>query len=90
MRRRLNVSTVPNYQKVLQLGKGRRDALFLDLGCACACLVKVFLAYPDGFSVGTDIRKLIQDGYPAQNVIASDLRPGQISHTLLSICLTPR
>ncbi|KAJ3888970.1 hypothetical protein GG344DRAFT_52594 [Lentinula edodes] len=47
------------YKQLLELGATRRDALFLDIGCC----------------FGNDIRKAIQDGFPAQNVIASDLRP---------------
>ncbi|KAJ3932801.1 MAG: hypothetical protein NXY57DRAFT_1001464 [Lentinula lateritia] len=47
------------YEQLLELGATRRDALFLDLGCC----------------FGNDLRKAIEDGFPAQNVIASDLRP---------------
>ncbi|KAJ3863730.1 hypothetical protein EV359DRAFT_42526 [Lentinula novae-zelandiae] len=47
------------YKQLLELGATRRDALFLDLGCC----------------FGNDLRKAIEDGFPAQNVIASDLRP---------------
>ncbi|KAJ4463391.1 hypothetical protein C8J55DRAFT_531995 [Lentinula edodes] len=47
------------YKQLLELGATRRDALFLDIGCC----------------FGNDIRKAIEDGFPAQNVIASDLRP---------------
>ncbi|KAI0087630.1 hypothetical protein BDY19DRAFT_954640 [Irpex rosettiformis] len=49
---------LPAYELVLQLGRERKEPLFLDLGC---CL-------------GNDLRKLVQDGYPIQYVIASDLR----------------
>jgi len=49
----------PGYQQLLRLGSTRPNALFLDLGCC----------------FGNDIRKAIQDGFPAQNIIASDLQP---------------
>ncbi|KAJ7267475.1 hypothetical protein C8J57DRAFT_366791 [Mycena rebaudengoi] len=45
------------YERVLDLGRQREGAIFLDLGC---CL-------------GIDVRKLVSDGFPMQNVIASDL-----------------
>ncbi|KAF8824857.1 hypothetical protein HHX47_DHR7000536 [Lentinula edodes] len=44
---------------LLELGSTRANALFLDIGCC----------------FGNDLRKAIEDGFPAQNVIASDLRP---------------
>ncbi|KAF5392248.1 hypothetical protein D9757_001536 [Collybiopsis confluens] len=47
------------YQRLLGLGSTRDNALFLDLGCC----------------FGSDVRKAIEDGYPARNIIASDLRP---------------
>ncbi|KAE9409777.1 hypothetical protein BT96DRAFT_1085631, partial [Gymnopus androsaceus JB14] len=49
---------VPGYKQLLKLGSTRSNALFLDLGCC----------------FGNDIRKAIQDGFPAQNIIASDLQ----------------
>ncbi|GAW09016.1 protein [Lentinula edodes] len=47
------------YKQLLELGSTRANALFLDIGCC----------------FGNDLRKAIEDGFPAQNVIASDLRP---------------
>ncbi|KAF5344030.1 hypothetical protein D9758_012874 [Tetrapyrgos nigripes] len=49
----------PIYKHVLGLGKTRKDAIFLDIGCA----------------LGHDTRKVVADGYPVQNVVASDLQP---------------
>ncbi|KAF5344026.1 hypothetical protein D9758_012894 [Tetrapyrgos nigripes] len=49
----------PIYKHVLELGKTRKDAIFLDIGCA----------------LGHDTRKVVADGYPVQNVVASDLQP---------------
>ncbi|KZT70706.1 hypothetical protein DAEQUDRAFT_764289 [Daedalea quercina L-15889] len=45
-----------------------RDAILLDVGCC----------------VGNDVRKVIADGYPLKNVIASDIEPAfwQLGHSL--------
>jgi len=58
----------PGYKQLLQLGFTRQNALFLDLGCC----------------FGSDIRKAIEDGFPAQNIVASDLQPEfwQFGHDL--------
>ncbi|KAJ7472156.1 hypothetical protein FB451DRAFT_1090349 [Mycena latifolia] len=53
------ISTLPAYQEVLALGREREGAILLDLGC---CL-------------GTDIRQAASDGFPIQNLIASDIHP---------------
>ncbi|EGN92922.1 hypothetical protein SERLA73DRAFT_190280 [Serpula lacrymans var. lacrymans S7.3] len=45
------------YEDVLKLGKTGDDNFFLDIGCC----------------MGTDVRKLVVDGYPPNKVIASDL-----------------
>ncbi|KAJ7485681.1 hypothetical protein FB451DRAFT_1230718 [Mycena latifolia] len=56
---RPRISTSPAYQKVLALGRQREGAILLDLGCC----------------FGTDIRQAASDGFPVNNLIASDLRP---------------
>ncbi|KAF8207579.1 hypothetical protein K438DRAFT_1576024 [Mycena galopus ATCC 62051] len=48
----------PAYDHVLDLGRNLPGALFLDVGCC----------------FGTDLRKLASDGFPAQNMLACDLR----------------
>ncbi|KAL5514891.1 hypothetical protein ACEPAG_2207 [Sanghuangporus baumii] len=53
----LRISNLPPYQDLLELGRERPGAIFLDIGCA----------------FGNDIRKAIADGYPAENVVATDL-----------------
>ncbi|KAJ3710936.1 hypothetical protein C8R42DRAFT_596483 [Lentinula raphanica] len=50
----------PMYAHLLELGKQRNNAIFLDLACCC--------------SFGQDARKAVRDGYPVQNILASDLR----------------
>ncbi|KAJ7220508.1 hypothetical protein GGX14DRAFT_674926 [Mycena pura] len=56
---RTRIATLPAYQAALTLGREREGAILLDLGCC----------------FGTDIRKAASDGFPVQNLIASDLRP---------------
>ncbi|THV02824.1 hypothetical protein K435DRAFT_748703 [Dendrothele bispora CBS 962.96] len=53
------LARLPVYKHVLEVGKTRKDALFLDLGCG----------------LGHDTRRAASDGYPVQNLIASDLYP---------------
>lgn len=38
---RLSVSQLPGFQQLLKLGRERKDALFLDIGCCCTwiCLL---------------------------------------------------
>jgi len=55
---RLKISRMPAYERVLALGREREGALLLDIGCC----------------FGNDIRKAASDGFPIQNMIASDLR----------------
>ncbi|KAJ7111498.1 hypothetical protein C8R44DRAFT_842288 [Mycena epipterygia] len=56
---RTRISHMAAYPRAISLGRKRQDAILLDLGCC----------------FGTDIRKVAQDGFPTQNLIASDLRP---------------
>ncbi|KAJ7457338.1 hypothetical protein FB451DRAFT_1353711 [Mycena latifolia] len=56
---RSRISTFPAYQDVLALGREREGAILLDLGCC----------------FGTDIRQAASDGFPVQNLIASDIHP---------------
>ncbi|GJJ13706.1 hypothetical protein Clacol_007962 [Clathrus columnatus] len=55
-----SLNQYPAYKHVLKLGKERPGAIYLEIGCA----------------FGTDLRKLITDGYPRENVIASDIQNG--------------
>jgi len=59
---------LPIYKYVLELGRERSDAIYLDVGCC----------------VGNDLRKVIDDGYPIHNVIATDKTHGfwDIGHKL--------
>ncbi|KAG5650636.1 hypothetical protein H0H81_011533 [Sphagnurus paluster] len=60
----MRIIDMPMYQKVLELGRTRADALFLDLAC--------------GF--GNILRKVVADGWPVENAIASDLNAGLWSY----------
>ncbi|KAG2153710.1 uncharacterized protein EDB93DRAFT_1239663 [Suillus bovinus] len=54
---RLNISNLSVYEHILELGRKRPNAVLLDIGCC----------------FGTDARKAAADGFPAKNIIASDL-----------------
>ncbi|KAF5373309.1 hypothetical protein D9615_007402 [Tricholomella constricta] len=54
------ISHLPAYPIALELCHKRPGALFLDIGCC----------------FGSDVRKIVADGWPVQNTIASDLRQG--------------
>ncbi|CDO69705.1 hypothetical protein BN946_scf184851.g93 [Trametes cinnabarina] len=56
---KLKLGRLPAYEQLLTLGKERKGAIFLDIGCC----------------FGNDIRKAVYDGYPIENVVASDLHP---------------
>ncbi|KAJ6545835.1 hypothetical protein DFH09DRAFT_1172047 [Mycena vulgaris] len=55
---RARISTLPAYPHVLQLARERTGAILLDLGCC----------------FGIDVRTAARDGFPAKNILASDLR----------------
>ena len=83
---RLSISRLPAYKGLLQLGRERQGALFLDLGCCCKLLcTNDPICRPNSTSdeltyfrsVGNAVRKAVVDGFPAQQAIASDLHPGE-------------
>ncbi|KAL5476781.1 hypothetical protein ACEPAI_2967 [Sanghuangporus weigelae] len=55
---RLKMSRLPAYQDLLKLGKERPGAILLEYACC----------------FGNDARKAISDGFPIENVIASDIK----------------
>ncbi|KAF9649469.1 hypothetical protein BDM02DRAFT_1817741 [Thelephora ganbajun] len=57
---KLKIARMPAYPRVLELAKSRPDAIFLDIGC---CL-------------GAEVRKVIHDGWPMSQTIATDLEAG--------------
>ncbi|TFK45994.1 hypothetical protein OE88DRAFT_1638905 [Heliocybe sulcata] len=70
---RLKMARLPAYPHLLELGRERQDAIFLDLGCC----------------FGNDVRKAVQDGFPVKNCVASDLENGlwELGHEMF--CSTP-
>ncbi|KZW01776.1 hypothetical protein EXIGLDRAFT_602645 [Exidia glandulosa HHB12029] len=54
---RLQIARHPEYDYVLSIAKTDKDATFLDLACC----------------VGTDVRKLVADGWPGHHAFATDL-----------------
>ncbi|KAH7913908.1 hypothetical protein BJ138DRAFT_1144995 [Hygrophoropsis aurantiaca] len=54
---RLDISSSPAYEKVLQLARERKDAIMLDMGCC----------------FGIDVRNVAAEGFPASNIVACDL-----------------
>jgi hypothetical protein len=65
------------YEHILELGRERPDALLLDIGCCCTSDHDVLLTALnnlDSILVGVNARKAAADGFPAKNIIASDLR----------------
>lgn len=70
--RRLTVSKNDAYASLMKLKDERPDALFLDLGCC----------------FGNDVRKVVSDGWPVGQCVASDLRPGNIQAS--SVILDPK
>jgi hypothetical protein len=78
------------YRHLLELGK--KGGLFLDIGCCCehdSLFVLICLSDPSGFSVGTDARKAVADGFPVKQVILSDLREGTLSSSYIRTLLSP-
>ncbi len=65
----LKIARLPAYGKLLKIGKERKGALFLDIGC---CL-------------GNDVRKVVVDGFPMNQVFASDLRPGTCHQQFITV-----
>ncbi|PPQ77581.1 hypothetical protein CVT25_011373 [Psilocybe cyanescens] len=57
---KLKIAHLPGYPKALKLLAQRKDPILLDIGCC----------------FGNDVRKAVVDGWPVENVIASDLRQG--------------
>ncbi|KAJ3551300.1 hypothetical protein NP233_g13106 [Leucocoprinus birnbaumii] len=59
------ITRIPYYERVLAFGRENPDALFLDLGCC----------------FGSDLRKVVHDGWPVNRAIGSDLIPGKHAYT---------
>jgi len=53
----LKISGLPAYDHVLKLGRERKGAILLDIGCC----------------FGNDLRRAIADGFPKENILGSDI-----------------
>ncbi|KAF9223014.1 hypothetical protein BS17DRAFT_782144 [Gyrodon lividus] len=64
----LLLTRLPACKDVMKIGHTRKGAILLDIGCC----------------VGTDIRKAVADGFPAERTIGSDIHPefGELGHKL--------
>lgn len=73
---------MPIYQQVLEQGK-KGDAIFLDIGCCSTYPPAPTDPAPEVYlilvSVGTDVRHLVYEGYPASKIVGSDLYESFIS-----------
>ena len=83
----MQISRAPAYTQLLELGRARPGAIFLEIGCCCEFIT--YQSYANeadsrsvlNLEVGSDMRKAVADGFPIQNCVASDLRPGSSSTT---------
>ena len=76
---KVQISRASAYPRVLDLVKSRPDTIFLDVGCCCMnqSISRSFLnnlICPK--IVGTELRKVIHDGWPVSQTIATDLEAG--------------
>ncbi len=78
---RLKLPLLPGYDRLIKLGKERKNAVLLDIGCCC----KSFRATSpvDGYIyqcliclVGNDVRMAAADGFPVKQIEATDLYGG--------------
>jgi len=83
----MGITTHPIYEDIVRIGRERKGAIFLDIGCCRGCLSpRYHLSALTSSIVATDAKIVAADGFPAHNIIASDLKKGQ-SSLLPSLCL---
>ncbi len=58
---RTKINKLPAYPDLLKLGKERKGAIFLEAACC----------------VGNDLRRAVLDGFPADQIIGTDLYGGK-------------
>lgn len=72
------MTLLPVYQDLLKSSEGREKVqYFIDLECCYVFQVVLLVCrlLTDGwFVVGNDIKNVVNDGYPAENPLATDLR----------------
>jgi hypothetical protein len=55
-----------------------KELFYLILGVAVNFILSALQHRMTGLLVGNDVRKAAADGFPADQIVASDLRPGNI------------
>ncbi|KAI0311427.1 hypothetical protein OF83DRAFT_1151055 [Amylostereum chailletii] len=76
---KLKMARLPAYPALLQLGRERPGAIFVDLGCCCAppslCHTPACADITSSrlIAVGNDVRKAVLDGYPPENILGVDV-----------------
>lgn len=88
---RLKMARLPAYAQLIELGKQREGAIFLDMGCCCAYLECNTSPMPARLTscrccapVGTELRKAVLDGWPVTGTIAADLSKGELVGSVAS------
>jgi hypothetical protein len=54
----------------------------LDVAVRSVPRYRCYTTSDSEFTVGNDVRKAIVDGYPIENVVASDLKQGKANHRM--------
>ena len=73
----MGISKQSIYEDIVRIGRERKDAVFLDIGCCCGYIPpRYHLSALTSSIVATDARKVAADGFPARNIIVSDLKKG--------------
>jgi len=77
------------YEHILKLGRERPNAILLDIGCCCASKYCGSIFFGDNKIrlVGVDSRKAASDGFPAENIISSDINDGNMLPALRKLFL---
>lgn len=69
---RLAISRHPRYQHVLRLIQEHSEPIFLEIGCGCKLYLPSSSTLAKETLVGSDIQKVVADGWPVKNAIACD------------------
>lgn len=77
---RLQITRLPQYEHVLNIGKTFENPIYLDVGC-CVCLIELSFTYTTKITekdvkFGHDLRALVAAGYPNQWALGTDLESG--------------
>ena len=75
------MASQPIYNNIVSAGRASEGSIFVDVGCNSELLaqrLKLDFRAQQPETVGTDVRRLILDGYPAADVYGCDLHGGFI------------